>query len=95
MWKIIKFEDEQGKKGFIAVETKYSENLGTNAAYKKDESGKKIPRSQCVDAIKMLQCFTSDAEKSIMENNEQENQEQPKINDRMKFQEPNLRGDER
>lgn len=66
---IIKFEDEQGKKGFIAVETKYSENLGTNAAYKKDESGKKIPRSQCVDAIKMLQCFTSDAERSIMEGN--------------------------
>lgn len=30
-----------------------------------------------------------------MENSEQENQEQPKINDRMKFQEPNLRGDER
>lgn len=64
---IIKFEDEQGKKGFIAVETKYSENLGTNAAYKKDESGKKIPRSQNIEAIKELKCFTPDVENSIME----------------------------
>ena len=34
---IIRFEDEQGKKGFIAIETKYSENLGTNAADKNGE----------------------------------------------------------
>ena len=63
---IIRFEDEQGKKGFIAIETKYSENLGTNAAYKRDESGKKVPRTQCINAIKKLQCFTPDVEKCIM-----------------------------
>ena len=66
---IIKFEGEDGKKGFIAVETKYSENLGTNAAYKMDVNGKKIPRSQCVNAIKELQCFTPNTEKNIMEGN--------------------------
>ena len=64
---IIGFEDEQGKGGFIAIETKYSENLGTNAAYKRDESGKKVPRTQCVNAIKKLQCFTPDVEKRIMD----------------------------
>lgn len=66
---IIRFKDEVGKEGFIAVETKYSENLGTNAAYKKDESGKKIPRSQNIDAIRELQCFTLDAEENIMKGN--------------------------
>ena len=66
---IIKFKDKDGKDGFIAVETKYSENLGTNASYKKDDSGKKTPRPQCVKAIKELQCFTPDAEKDIMEGN--------------------------
>ena len=66
---IIKFEGEDGKKGFIAVETKYSENLGTNAAYKMDVNGKKIPRSQSIDAIRKLRCFTPDVEKSIMEGN--------------------------
>ena len=30
---IIRFEYENGNKGFIAIETKYSENLGTNIAY--------------------------------------------------------------
>jgi hypothetical protein len=39
---IIRFVDTNGKSGFIAVETKYSENLGTNAAYDKDEKGNKI-----------------------------------------------------
>ena len=63
---IIRFEDEQGKGGFIAVETKYSENLGSNAAYKKDDSGKKKPRPQCAKAMMELQCFTPDAEKKIM-----------------------------
>ena len=64
---IIKFVDSDGRGGFIAIETKYSENLGTNAAYKRDESGKKVPRTQCVNAIKKLQCFTPDVENSIME----------------------------
>ena len=66
---IIKFKDKDGKDGFIAVETKYSENLGSNASYKKDDSGKKTPRPQCVKAIKELQCFTPDTEKNIMEGN--------------------------
>lgn len=64
---IIEFEDEDGKEGFIAVETKYSENLGTNAAYVKDENGKKMPRLQSINAIKELQCFNPDTEKGIME----------------------------
>ena len=63
---IIRFEDEHGKKGFIAIETKYSENLGTNAAYDIDENGNKKPRSQNIEAIKELNCFTPDVEKSIM-----------------------------
>ena len=64
---IIKFKDKDGKDGFIAVETKYSENLGSNAAYKKDDSGKKKPRPQCAKAIMELQCFTPDTEKKIMD----------------------------
>ena len=63
---IIRFEDEHGKKGFIAIETKYSENLGANAAYDKDENGKKIPRAKSIEAVKELNCFTPDVEKSIM-----------------------------
>ena len=63
---IIRFEDEHGKKGFIAIETKYSENLGTNAAYDRDENGKKIPRAKSIEAVKELNCFTPDVEKSIM-----------------------------
>ena len=64
---IIGFEDEQGKGGFIAVETKYSENLGTNVAYDRDENGKKIPRAKSIEAVKKLQCFSPDVEKSIIE----------------------------
>ena len=66
---IIGFEDEQGKGGFIAVETKYSESLGTNVAYDRDENGKKIPRAKSIEAVKKLQCFTPDVEKSIIEGN--------------------------
>jgi len=66
---IIRFEDEHGKGGFIAVETKYSENLGTNVAYDRDKDGKKIPRAKSVNAIKELQCFTPNTEKNIMEGN--------------------------
>ena len=39
---IIRFKDEEGKNGFIAVETKYSENLGTNVAYDRDVNGKRF-----------------------------------------------------
>ena len=64
---IIRFEDEHGKKGFIAIETKYSENLGTNVAYDRDDNGKNIPRAKSIEAVKKLQCFTPDVENSIME----------------------------
>lgn len=66
---IIRFEDEVGKNGFIAIETKYSENLGTNAAYDKDENGNVKPRAQSLKAVKKLMCFTPDVEKNIMEGN--------------------------
>ena len=64
---IIRFEDEQGKGGFIAVETKYSENLGTNVAYDRDENGKKIPRAKSIEAVKELQCFKLEEERLIIE----------------------------
>ena len=63
---IIRFEDEQGKKGFIAIETKYSENLGTNAAYDKDKNGNKTPRKQSLKAVQELNCFKSDVESRII-----------------------------
>lgn len=66
---IIRFEDEHGKGGFIAIETKYSENLGTNVAYDRDKDGKKIPRAKSIEAVKELQCFKLDVEKSIMGGN--------------------------
>ena len=64
---IIEFEDEQGKGGFIAVETKYSESLGTNVAYDRDENGQKIPRVKTIEAVKKLRCFKPDIEKQIVE----------------------------
>ena len=64
---IIEFIDMDGQDGFIAIETKYSENLGTNVAYDRDENGNKKPRSQNIEAIKELKCFTPDVENSIME----------------------------
>ena len=63
---IIRFVDTNGKIGFIAVETKYSENLGTNVAYNRDENGNKTPRKQSLKAVQELNCFTPDVEKSIM-----------------------------
>jgi hypothetical protein len=66
---IIRFVDTNGKDGFIAVETQYSENPGKNAAYKKDGKGKKIPRAQSIDAIRKLRCFTTDVEESIIKGN--------------------------
>jgi hypothetical protein len=64
---IIRFEDEHGKKGFIAIETKYSENLGINVAYDRDKDGKKIPRAKSIEAIKELQCFKLEEERLIIE----------------------------
>ena len=64
---IIEFVDTDGRDGLIAIETKYSENLGSNAAYDIDENGNKKPRSQNIEAIKELKCFTPDVENSIME----------------------------
>ena len=63
---IIRFKGMDGRDGFIAVETKYSENLGTNVAYDKDENGNKIPRAQSIKAVRELQCFEPDVEKSII-----------------------------
>lgn len=63
---IIRFEDETGKRGFIAVETKYSENLGTNVAYDRDNKGNKIPRKQSLKAVEELSCFIPDVEQRIM-----------------------------
>ena len=63
---IIRFEDEHGKKGFIAIETKYSENLGTNVAYDRDDNGKNIPRAKSIEAVKELKCFNADEEQSII-----------------------------
>ena len=62
---IIKFEKADGGKGFIAIETKYSENLGTNVAYDKDENGNNIPRQQSIKAIRNLQCFNPEIEEKI------------------------------
>ena len=63
---IIRFEDEHGKNGFIAIETKYSENLGTNVAYDRDDNGKNIPRAKSIEAVKELKCFNADEEQSII-----------------------------
>ena len=64
---IIEFKDKDGKDGFIAIETKYSENLGSNAAYDIDEKGNKKPREQSLKAIRQLKCFNSDVEMRILE----------------------------
>ena len=53
---IIRFVDTEGKAGFIAIETKYSENLGTNEASKKELS---------IAAISTLRCFRADVEEKI------------------------------
>ena len=63
---IIRFVDTNGKEGFIAVEAKYSENLGTNVAYDKDENGKRIPRAKSIEAVRELQCFKPDVEEQII-----------------------------
>lgn len=63
---IIRFVDEDGNKSFIAIETKYSENLGTNVAYDTDENGNKTPRQQSIKAVKRLKCFSPDVERDII-----------------------------
>lgn len=53
---IICFKTADGKDGFIAIETKYSENLGTNEASNNEKS---------LEIIKQLKCFNHDVEEKI------------------------------
>ena len=53
---IIRFESAGGKSAFIAIETKYSENLGSNEASDK---------SKTIEKIKQLKCFRPDIEERI------------------------------
>ena len=59
---IITYTDTFGRDAFIAIETKYSENLGTNVAF---EQGTKEPRKQTLKAVKRIACFTPDIEELI------------------------------
>lgn len=61
---IIRFVDDSGKKGFIAIETKYSENLGTNVAL---EKGTNKPRAKSLETVRRLKCFKPDIEGRITE----------------------------
>lgn len=56
---IIRYEDPDGRPGFIAIETKYSENLGMNEA---SENGKERSR----EIIRSLGCFRPDVEERIV-----------------------------
>lgn len=56
---IIRFEDYGGRCSFIAIETKYSENLGTNVAR---------DNKRAISAIKELGCFKPDIEDKIERN---------------------------
>ena len=53
---IICFKTADGKDGFIAIETKYSENLGTNEASNTEKS---------LEIIKQIKCFNPDVEEKI------------------------------
>ena len=53
---IIRFEDFDGKECFIAIETKYSENLGANEASNKTRE---------IEIIRQLKCFQPDIEARI------------------------------
>ena len=55
---IIRFESVDGKSAFIAIETKYSENLGSNEASDKS-------KSKTIEKIKQLKCFRPDIEERI------------------------------
>lgn len=59
---IIRFVDGIGQKGFIAIETKYSENLGTNVAL---EKGTNKPRAKSLETVRQLKCFEPDIEDRI------------------------------
>lgn len=61
---IIRFMNESGMEGFIAIETKYSENLGTNVAL---EKGTNKPRAKSMETVRQLKCFEPDIEKRITE----------------------------
>ena len=53
---IIRFKYREGKEGFIAIETKYSENLGTNVASEKGNA-----KAIAMRNIRTLGCFTPEA----------------------------------
>lgn len=55
---IIEFTDNEGIPSFIAIETKYSENLGTNEA---SDKGK----AKAIETIKSLRIFQSEIENRI------------------------------
>lgn len=61
---IIRFVDGIGQEGFIAIETKYSENLGTNVAL---EKGTNKPRAKSLETVRQLKCFKPDIEERITE----------------------------
>lgn len=53
---IVRFVDDCGKESFIAIEIKYSENLGTNEA---------ADKTRGIEIIRRLKCFRSDIEEKI------------------------------
>lgn len=55
---IIRFKNQEGRDCFIAIETKYSENLGTNEASNKEKA---------FETIRDIKCFNPDIERRIME----------------------------
>lgn len=58
---IIRYRNSEGKECFIAIETKYSENLGTNEAGKHG-------RARAVEVIEELGCFPADIVEQIKSN---------------------------
>ena len=59
---IIRFVNGSDKEGFIGIETKYSENLGTNVAL---EKGTNKPRAKSLETVRRLKCFKPDIEERI------------------------------
>ena len=57
---IIEFTDNDGIPSFIAIETKYSENLGTNEASDKGKG-----KEKAIETIKSLRIFQSEIENRI------------------------------
>ena len=64
---IIKYRDFEGKECFISIETKYSENLGSNTASFMKLSGEKYEdkRKKYFETIKKLNLFLPDIEEKI------------------------------